>query len=137
MFARQKVEAEIVPWCRKHGVGILAHSVLGKGLLTGRYKPGHTFADDDERKGREDFEGARFESFCAATQKLSALAARKGATVAELAIGWVLRLPEVAVALVGAKSATQVVANNRFVRDFSAAELMEIDAILADAPSQD
>ena len=57
--------------------------------------------------------------------------------MAELAIGWVLRLPEVAVALVGAKSATQVVANNRFVRDFSAVELMEIDAILADAPSQD
>ena len=34
-----------------HGVGILAHSVLGKGLLTGKYKRGHAFPDDDERSG--------------------------------------------------------------------------------------
>eukprot|EP01052_Picozoa_sp_SAG31_P014142 SAG31_NODE_869_length_11344_cov_15.137839_3_plen_213_part_00 len=48
MFARD-IEDEVVPWCREHGVGILAHSVLGKGLLTGKYKPGHTFPKDDER----------------------------------------------------------------------------------------
>ena len=48
MFARD-IEEEVVPWCRKHGVGILAHSVLGKGLLTGKYRPGHVFPEDDER----------------------------------------------------------------------------------------
>jgi len=138
MFSRAEVEAELVPWCREHGVGILAHSVLGKGLLTGRYKPGHTFPHDDERAapGRGDFQGERFELFCAATAKLSEVAARKGATMTELAVGWVLRLPEVAVALVGAKSAEQVVANNTFVQEFTEAELREIDGILAEAPSQ-
>ena len=54
----------------------------------------------------------------------------------ELAIGWVLRLPEVSVALVGAKSAEQVLANNRYVEKFSEADLAEIEAILAEAPSQ-
>ena len=53
----------------------------------------------------------------------------------ELAVGWVLREPAVSVALVGAKSEEQVVANCRFVQSFDADELAEIDAILAEAPS--
>ena len=44
--------------------------------------------------------GERFEAFCLATEKLSAVAHRLGASMTELAIGWVLRLPEVSVALV-------------------------------------
>ena len=80
--------------------------------------------------------GERFEAFCLATEKLSAVAHRLGASMTELAIGWVLRLPEVSVALVGAKSADQVLANNRYVEKFSEADLAEIDAILAEAPSQ-
>ena len=35
--------------CREHGVGILAHSVLGKGLCTGKHAADHVFPDDDER----------------------------------------------------------------------------------------
>ena len=84
----------------------------------------------------QDFVGERFEAFCLATEKLSAVAHRLGASMTELAIGWVLRLPEVSVALVGAKSAEQVLANNRYVEKFSEADLAEIDAILAEAPSQ-
>ena len=84
----------------------------------------------------QDFVGERFEQFCLATEKLSAVANRLGASMTELAIGWVLRLPEVSVALVGAKSAQQVLANNRYVESFSEADLAEIDAILSEAPKQ-
>ena len=35
LFSRY-IEKEVIPWCREHGVGILAHSVLGKGLCTGK-----------------------------------------------------------------------------------------------------
>ena len=95
--------------CRlAHGVGILAHSVLGKGLLTGKYKPGHVFASDDERVIFENLHGRKLETFCNATAKLSEMAKRKGHTMTELAIGWVLRLPEVSVALVGAQDGNQV-----------------------------
>ena len=49
MFSWRYVESKLMPWCKEHGVGILAHSTLGKGLLTGRYKPGHVWEPDDER----------------------------------------------------------------------------------------
>merc|ERR1712232_747044 len=134
MFSRKEVEEEIAPWCREHGVGILAHSVLGKGLLTGKYKRGHVFPADDERSGFVDFQGERLNSYCDAVDALKKIAERKGHTMAELAVGWVLREPAVSVALVGAKSEEQVVANCRYVPSFSADELAEIDAILAEAP---
>jgi aryl-alcohol dehydrogenase-like predicted oxidoreductase len=95
MFSRRYVEDQIFPWCRAHGVGVLAHSVLGKGLLGGRYSSGHQWAEDDERSSMVDFHGERFAQFCAAVEQLKAVAARHGATMAELAVGWVLRRPEV------------------------------------------
>ena len=136
MFARY-IEKEVIPWCREHGVGILAHSVLGKGLCTGKHASTHIFPDDDERsKGgyAQDFSGERWIKYCAATDKLKVIAARRGYSCAELAVGWVLRKPEISVALVGAKDAEQVALNSRFMQDFTAAELAEIDGILAEAP---
>lgn len=134
MFSRKEIEAEIAPWCRAHGVGILAHSVLGKGLLTGKYKRGHVFSEDDERSGFFDFQGERFNQYCDAVEKLSAIATRKGHTMTELAVGWVLREPAVSVALVGAKSEAQVLANCKHVESFTEEELAEIEAILEAAP---
>ena len=105
MFSRKEIEAEIAPCksprpfpchvrlglrlsrisdlilragCREHGVGILAHSVLGKGLLTGKYKRGHVFPEDDERSGFFDFQGERFNQYCDAVAELSKIAERKG-----------------------------------------------------------
>jgi aryl-alcohol dehydrogenase-like predicted oxidoreductase len=134
MFSRRYVEAHILPWCAVRGVGILAHSVLGKGLLSGRYQPGHMFADNDERSNFVDFHGEKFERFCHAVSQLELVADRKGATMTELATGWVLRRPEISVALVGGKSPEQVEANTRYVNDFSEKDLAEIGDILEDAP---
>lgn len=134
MFSWRYVESNIIPWCAEHGVGILAHSTLGKGLLTGRYKPGHKWSPDDERSNMVDFHGDKFARFCDAVEKLTVIANRKGATMVELATGWVLRHPEVAVALVGGKTPQQVEANTRYVNDLTAEDLAEIQAILDAAP---
>jgi aryl-alcohol dehydrogenase-like predicted oxidoreductase len=134
---RRYIEKDVIPWCREHGVGILAHSVLGKGLCSGKHGVDHIFPDDDERsKGgyAQDFSGPRWVEFCAATDKLKVIAARRGYSCAELAVGWVLRNPEVSVALVGAKNTEQVMLNARFMQNFTAAELAEIEAILDAAP---
>ena len=48
MFGRG-IEIEDLPYCERKGIGNLAHSPLGKGLLTGRYAPGHLFPTDDEQ----------------------------------------------------------------------------------------
>ena len=101
MFSWRYAEKYILPWCAEHNVGILAHSVLGKGLLGGRHEPGHQWAPDDERSNMVDFHGEKFARFCAAVTQLKVVAARHGATMPELAVGWVLRRPEISVALVG------------------------------------
>ena len=143
--------------------------MLGKGLLTGKYKRGHVFPEDDERSGFFDFQGERFNQYCDAVAELSKIAERKGCaarrnssrpvpphlfrslfcyrraaaevkrgvgrhTMTELAVGWVLREPAVSVALVGAKSEAQVLANCKYVESFTAEELAEIEAILEKAP---
>jgi aryl-alcohol dehydrogenase-like predicted oxidoreductase len=134
MFARG-IEDEIVPWCREHGVGILAHSPLGKGLLTGKYKPGHVFPDGDERQGIQYFQGEIFEQLSAANERLAAIAERKELTLPQLAIGWTLRLPEVTVCLAGAKNEEQIIANSGGQGwSFTDDELSEIDEILDEAP---
>src|SRR5260370_27022526 len=46
LFERD-IEAEAIPFCEQAGVGILAHSPLAKGLLTGKYTPGWKFPADD------------------------------------------------------------------------------------------
>ena len=66
-FSRCQPDNIVADRCREHGVGILAHSTLGKGLLTGRYKAGHEWSPDDERSNMVDFHGAfwgLFRSLC-------------------------------------------------------------------------
>jgi aryl-alcohol dehydrogenase-like predicted oxidoreductase len=130
----RQIEAEIAPYCEETGIGILCHSPLGKGLLTGRYRPGHVFAPDDERSRNPRFQGETFARVVATTDRLrSEIAEPRGLSLPQLAIGWTLRLPAVSVCLVGAKSPDQVRehvgAQGWRLTD---AELSRIDAILGE-----
>ena len=72
----------------------------------------------------------------AATDKLKIVAERKGLTMAELAVAWVLRIPEVSVALVGAKDSEQVRMNSTAgsYAELTPDEIVEIGEILDNAP---
>ncbi|GIL12629.1 MAG: oxidoreductase [Chloroflexota bacterium] len=107
LFDRQ-IEAEDIPFCEQHGIGILAHSVLAKGLLTGKYTPDSRFAPDDERAEFPRFQGETFARYLKAAENLHTIAADYGLSLVQLAIAWVLRLPAVTCALVGAKTTGQV-----------------------------
>ena len=72
------IEPEDIPCCEQMGIGILAHSTLGKGLLTGRYRAGHRFPDDDERSEFPRFQGETFAGYCAVAEKLGEVAGDKG-----------------------------------------------------------
>ena len=126
------IEAEDVPFCVEHGIGILAYSPLGQGLLTGRYRPGHRFAADDYRSERPAFQGEQFARTVAITDRLAELAADKGLSLVQLAISWILRLPAISTVLVGAKNPDQLDAHLGAVGvRFSGDELEAIDAVLA------
>lgn len=134
LFDRQ-IEAEDIPFCERAGIGILAHSPLAKGLLTGRYASGHRFPDDDERARFPRFQGETFAQYLAVAERLKEVARDKGLSLVQLAIAWLLRLPAVTCVLVGGKDPEQVrehagAAGVKFSDD----ELTRIETILKDAP---
>jgi aryl-alcohol dehydrogenase-like predicted oxidoreductase len=124
---------EIVPCCRENGIGVIAHSVLGKGLLTGRYTPGQPFPDDDDRKGRAHFDDEAFAPIFQVTEKLKEWAVDHGRDMVQLAIAWTLAQPGITAAIVGAKSPEQV-NHNAKAADWrlTDSDLEEIDAIQGD-----
>jgi aryl-alcohol dehydrogenase-like predicted oxidoreductase len=95
------IEAEILPTCRELGVGVTAYGVLSRGLLGGRWATGQAAAPGDMRARMPRFRPENLERNLALVAALGAIAEAKGATVAQLAIAWVLaRGPDI-VPLVG------------------------------------
>ena len=100
----RQIEEGTVEYCERNGIGIIVHSPLAKGLLTGRYTPATTFPADDERSGFADFKGDLFTRHLARAGRLSQVAREKGISLIQLAISWTLQLPIVSCTLVGAKT---------------------------------
>jgi aryl-alcohol dehydrogenase-like predicted oxidoreductase len=97
------IEAEILPACRELGVGVTAYGVLSRGLLSGHWSTDRAVADGDFRKTAPRFTGENLDRNLALVDALRAVADAKGATVAQVAIGWVLSRGEDIVPLVGAR----------------------------------
>jgi aryl-alcohol dehydrogenase-like predicted oxidoreductase len=123
------VEKDLVPFCERAGIAILAYSPLAQGLLGGKLRAGHTFAPGDNRADNKLFQGQTFERALAAVEALRPLAARHGITVAQLALAWITARPTAA-AIAGVRSPAQAV-ENAAAGDvtLSAADLAEMDRI--------
>ncbi|MBT3270282.1 aldo/keto reductase [Candidatus Poribacteria bacterium] len=102
------IEDDILPFCEREGIGILPHSPLAKGLLTGKYRPGHRFPDGDERAGREVFDDENLERLAPKLDALTAIARARGKSLVQLSVNALLRQPAVACVLVGGKNPSQV-----------------------------
>jgi aryl-alcohol dehydrogenase-like predicted oxidoreductase len=102
------IEADTLPWCRKHGVAVLVYWPLLKGLLAGRLARDHVFAESDSRRKYAMFHGVEWEKNQDLLDKLRAIAAAGGLTVAELAVNWTINQPGITVALCGAKRPDQI-----------------------------
>jgi len=96
------IEAEILPACRELGVGVTAYGVLSRGLLSGHWSTQRAGAADF-RSHLPRFSGANLDRNLALAEALRAVAAAKGVTAAQIAIGWVLSRGEDIVPLVGAR----------------------------------
>ena len=129
----REIEAEILPYCETHGIGILPYSPLAKGLLTGKYRPDHRFPADDERSGMSRFQGEEFRQNLAKAEKLQAIAQERNLTLIQLAIGWQLRLSGITCVLVGAKTPEQVAQHvGGQGWQLTDTELGEIETVLAE-----
>lgn len=125
------LEEDVLPFCLRNGIGVIPHSVLSKGVLAGRHRPGHQFAQDDERRLFSFFRGEDFEQAYAVSQRLDSWAHDNGRDIVQLAIAWVLANPAISSALVGAKSPEQVY-HNASAADWklTATDLEEIESLV-------
>lgn len=131
LLARE-AEQEVLPFCREHGIGVIVHSPLAKGLLTGKYGPGTTFPADDERSQLPDFRGETYRLHLAVAARLQAFAQARGHSLVELAIAWTLANPAVTSCIVGAKRPDQLDEHVRAAAwRLGPEELAEVDRLLA------
>jgi aryl-alcohol dehydrogenase-like predicted oxidoreductase len=111
----RKPEAEIIPLCEAEGISQIVWSPLAQGVLTGKYKPGRSIAPGTRATSREmgGFLGKAWleRETLEAVQKVGALAASAGLSMAQFALAWVLRPDNVAAAIIGATRPEQIEEN--------------------------
>jgi L-glyceraldehyde 3-phosphate reductase len=128
------IEPGVLDACGELGLGIIAFSPLGQGMLTDRYLNG---IPDDSRAAKDHFLKRDFinEENMARVRGLNEIAQRRGQKLAQMAIAWILRDPRVTSALIGASSVAQLETNVAALDnvEFSDDELGEIDKFAVDA----
>ncbi len=129
----RRIEAEEMPVSAREGIGIVAFSPLAQGALTGKYRPGQIppgsrAADPTVNRFITHFLS---DENLAKVEKLRPIAVDNGLSLAQLALAWVLRRPEVAAALIGATRPEQVDDNAKAAGvKLSAGDLQAIEEIL-------
>ncbi|HXM04017.1 MAG TPA: aldo/keto reductase [Chthoniobacterales bacterium] len=130
-------EAEVLPMLEELGIGFVPYSPLGKGFLTGKIDVDTTFASTDLRSRIPRFTVEARKSNQALVNLLSAIAERKQATTAQIALAWLLAQKPWIVPIPGTTKLTRVEENIGAAEiDFSADELHEIDAAAAEISIQ-
>jgi aryl-alcohol dehydrogenase-like predicted oxidoreductase len=128
---RREVEAEILPFCEREGIGVIVYSPMGSGLLTGAMTRDRIAAlpDDDWRRGNPSFQEPKLSEHLALVERLRAVGAMHGRSPGEVAVAWALANPAVTGAIVGARSAEQVQGiSGAAAVALTAAERREIEA---------
>ena len=124
--------AEIVPWCAAHGAAFVAFSPLGRGFLTGAISADARFGPEDFRSKLPRFRPEAVAENQRLVDAVRAVAERRGATPAQVALAWVLaRGPHVHV-IPGTQRRKYLEQNiGAASLELSAAELAELDALPA------
>jgi 1-deoxyxylulose-5-phosphate synthase len=110
----RRPESEVIPLCAANGISQIVWSPLAQGLLTGKYKPGVP-PPADSRAASESMNGFMDRwltpALLGAVEAIRPLAAEAGCSLAQFALAWVLREPNVASAIIGASRPEQVSEN--------------------------
>lgn len=128
------IERDFVPMSRRYGTGITAWSPLAMGFLSGKYTR-ESLKDADNRYSGVDFLPFDKDMAFALVERMRVIAKSHGATVAQVAIAWLLSREAVTSVLVGAAKRSQLDDNLKAVDvELSGAELAELDAATPLAP---
>ena len=130
-------ERDVIPLCTANGISQIVWSPLAQGVLTGKYKPGRPPPADSRASSDQMnyfMDASDDDVLLERVQLLRPVAEGLNLSLAQLALAWVLREPNVASAIIGASRPEQVVDNaaaSGVVLD--AATLKQIDDILGDS----
>ena len=127
------IERDLVPQARRHGIGIIPFCPLASGILTDKYLGGNIPAHSRaaEKWGEKWVADNLSPERLAKLEALNALAKERGQTLAQMSLAWLLRLPEVTSALIGASTLAQIQENVAALQNlsFTGAELSRIDEL--------
>ena len=131
MLVRNPESEGILDQAQESGVGFIAFSPLAQGLLTGRYLNG---IPSDSRMAKEHFlkSSALTPELLASLVKLNEVAARRGQTLAQMALAWCLKDNKVTSVIIGASRVAQIEDDFKALENitFTPQELQEIDNCL-------
>ena len=128
LFTRD-CEQGVLDACKRHGIGFVAYSPLGRGFLTGTVTSQAQFEPGDYRQISPRFVGDNFEKNLKLVEKVKEIAARKGVTPSVLALAWVMSRGDFIVPLFGTKRRKYLEENIAALNvTLPPAELAKIDA---------
>ena len=134
---RRDIEAEILPFCRQHNIGVINYSAMVSGLLTGKMTAERIaqLPADDWRKRSPNFNEPKLSRNLRLVELLREIGKKHGVEPGVVAIAWTLRNPAITAAIVGARRPDQVngvlpAATLRLSED----ETEKIEAFLRDNP---
>ena len=110
LFTRDQ-EEEVLPLLRELGIGFVAYSPLGRGMLTGKVRSLDELDDTDFRKSNPRFMGENFQRNQRLVDEVEAIAAEVGATPGQVALAWLLTKGDDIVPIPGTKRVSRVEEN--------------------------
>jgi aryl-alcohol dehydrogenase-like predicted oxidoreductase len=136
---RRAIEAEILPYCHKQGIGVISYAPMASGLLSGGMTRERAAAlpSDDFRSRNPEFREPRLSKNIELVERLRRVGQRHERGPGEVAIAWVLRHPAITGAIVGARNAKQAEGVMRAGElHLSAEEIAEIENAAAVATAR-
>jgi len=108
---KRDIEKDLVPYCKENMIDILAYSPLQRGILTGKFKPGHEFRKGDSRNTQPYYKKENIEKINSFLEKLKEIAITKNATLTQLVLKWTLCQPGISFVLAGTRDPMQLKEN--------------------------
>ncbi len=104
------IEDGLLEYCSKEDIGVVVYSPMQQGLLTGKFTKERVknLPQDDYRRKNSHFQEPKLTANLKLVKGLRSIAEKKSITIAQLAIAWVLRRPEVTAAIVGTRRPSQI-----------------------------
>jgi aryl-alcohol dehydrogenase-like predicted oxidoreductase len=130
--AGRDLERELAPMLLSEGLGLMVWSPLAGGLLSGKYDLSEDGAKGEGRRANFDFPPVDLKRTVPVVAKLSSMADKRGVSVAQIALSWLLHQPVVSTVIVGAKRADQLADNIASTEvELEASELEQLDTVTA------